>query len=182
MEKFFVQNLPWNALYVIYKSEKKVCEYLNELGIETFLPLYTKVRLWRNKKIKSKIPLFSCYVFAKVPRTLRYQALNVVGTVKFVTTRGNIPSIIPEKEIDIIKRLTGIKPDMNIKKENYFEVGQHVRVNHEPLKGLEGILSEKRGRNRFFVKIHSIQQALSLEIDGDLLEPVKFVNDYQKVV
>lgn len=166
------QKLPWHALYVNFKSEKKVCQELVKYDIETFLPLFTKIRYYRNSKRKSEVPLISCYVFARVPPKLRGLVCSIGGVVKFVKT-DNKPSVIPVDEINILKKISGIRGSMEISNERYFEVGEKVHVHYGPLAGIVGEVIEKRGQNRFLIKIHSLNQAISIEIDNDLLVPDK---------
>ena len=45
-------NKKWFAIYVKSRSEKKVHEQLEDIGIESFLPLITRVKQWRDRKKK----------------------------------------------------------------------------------------------------------------------------------
>jgi transcription antitermination factor NusG len=172
MEDSNNQCIPWNALYVKYKSEKKVDHELGKLEIESFLPLYSKIRYYCNQKRKSRIPLISCYVFARIPVHLRCTVNNIHGVIKFVKT-DNKPAIIPNEEISLLKSLVGLKEEMSVEIHNYFEVGNNVYVKYGPLAGLSGELIEKRGKSRFLMKLHSLHQAFSLEINHHQLEQIK---------
>jgi transcription antitermination factor NusG len=172
-------DIRWNVLYVIPRSEKKINTTLNEMGIETFFPLFNKIRVWRNKKIKTELPLFSCYIFARVPRMLRYQVLNVKGVVSFVSTN-HTPSVIPDNEIISLKKVL-IQNYENIRNENYFSIGQKVMIVCGPLAGLEGILIGKKTDQRLLVQVHSIKQAFSVEIDCIKVEKITNTKNFNLI-
>ena len=48
----------WHALYVRSRSEKKVLSQLEEMGVEAYLPLVTKVKQWSDRRKKVEEPLF----------------------------------------------------------------------------------------------------------------------------
>lgn len=171
MKPYMNNGLPWFALYVNFKSEKKVCQELEDQSIESYLPLYTKIKYLKNRKRKTQIPLISCYVFARIPFELRNTILNIQGVVKYVKT-DNKPAIIPTSEMDLMRRLTDSNFQFDIEQEDYFMIGEDVDIVHGPLQGLNGKIIERRGRRRLFLRINSIHHAISVEVDNELIEPV----------
>src|SRR5208282_6930814 len=71
----------WYGLHTQSRHEKIVAQRLEERGVTTFLPLVTEVRRWSDRKKSVQMPLFSCYVFAKIApnRSERLQVLRVDG-------------------------------------------------------------------------------------------------------
>ena len=53
----------WFAIYVKSRNEKKVSKTLNDIGIESFLPLITKIKQWSDRRKKVDEPLFNSYLF-----------------------------------------------------------------------------------------------------------------------
>jgi len=47
-----------------------------------------------------------------------------------------------------------------------------VRIKYGPLKGVEGIIIRKNGGFRLVLRVTSIEQAMSINIDEALVEPV----------
>jgi transcription antitermination factor NusG len=158
----------WNVIYTVPKSEKSVQRTLEELEIDSFLPLYKKVRQWRNKNLCSIVPLFPGYVFAKVPRTMKWQILNIKGVVKFVSIQ-NEPCKVSDKEISHVKQIVGIDEGTAIQRESYFVRGQKVSILHGPFGGLQGEIIEERGNHRFLIRIHAIREAFSITMDLKML-------------
>ncbi len=161
-------QLFWFALYVNSKAEKRVDHELYKLGMETFLPLYTKVREYRGRKRKSNVPLIPNYVFVKIPFKQKNHVYNITGVINFVKV-GQELAIIPTKEIEILKKISGLNCNPTVEKENYFEAGQKVIISDGPLSGLNGEIIQRRGKNRFLIKIHTLHQALSIEISRQVL-------------
>ena len=93
----------WHALYVKSRSEKKVLKQLEEMDVEAFLPLVTRIRQWSDRKKKVEEPLFKSYVFVRSSEKQYIPILNVYGVVKFVTFNRKAV-IVPENQIIAIKR------------------------------------------------------------------------------
>jgi len=49
--------------------------------------------------------------------------------------------------------------------------GVHVEVTAGPFRGLKGVIEDRKA-NRLFLQVEMLNAAVSLEIDGSLLEPV----------
>lgn len=55
---------------------------------------------------------------------------------------------------------------------DYLSVGQDVVVTAGPFKGMWGVLQQIRGRARVIVKLSAIRQAIGVEMERGLVEPV----------
>ena len=72
-------NKKWFAIYVKSRSEKKVFKLLEDIGIESFLPLITRVKQWSDRKKKVEEPLFRSYLFVNITLSDYYKVLNTAG-------------------------------------------------------------------------------------------------------
>src|SRR5579862_7188817 len=90
----------WYALLTQARHEKIVAQRLRERGVTVFLPLLTQVHRWSDRKKIVELPLFSCYVFAKLPPTSegRLIALRVDGVFSLVGKPGE-GTPIPNEQI-----------------------------------------------------------------------------------
>ena len=59
-------NKKWFAVYVKSRCEKKVSQQLDDMGIESFLPLITRIKQWSDRKKKVEEPLFRSYIFVNI--------------------------------------------------------------------------------------------------------------------
>ena len=160
----------WYALLTQARHEKMVAHRLRERGISAFLPLVTEVRHCRNRKRTVELPLFSCYVFAKLLSTNedRLRALRIDGVFSLVGPKG-IGTPIPDEQIEAVKRL--VESDLPWGCHSFLKIGQRVRIRSGALDGLEGILVSRSGENTLIVSINAIQRSLSVRIEGYEVEP-----------
>lgn len=157
----------WYALYLRSRYEKRVDGELRRNNIETFLPLIEEVHHWSDRKKKVIEPLFRGYIFVHSDLRDKETILQTDGVVKFVNIR-NVPSPIPDYEIDWVRRIIGNVAD--IKREQYFEIGERVRVAAGPLMGIEGIVIRHQSDTRVVISLSAINQSISIQVPGEILE------------
>lgn len=154
----------WYALKTRYRHEKKVNERLQRKGVTSYLPLYSTNDNWNNRKKKVTEPLFSCYVFVKIPLKERLPVLQTEGAIRLVSFN-NVPAPIPENQIDAIRQI--LQENMSFQKENYLALGKRVEVIHGPLKGIKGIVQKIKDQSRLVISIDFFQQSFSVNIDAE---------------
>jgi len=161
----------WYALYTRSRFEKKMLTELTDRQIEVFLPMREILSRWKDRKKRIWIPLFPGYIFVNQVDTPenRYRVLNIPGAVRFVGLEGHA-NPIPEEQIESVRRF--LEVNIAIDPYPYMQVGSRVEVIAGPLKGIQGILVEKRGRFRFVIQVDLIRQAVSVEIDASDVRPV----------
>jgi transcription antitermination factor NusG len=161
----------WYALYTRSRFEKKMLKELTERRIDVFLPMREVLSRWKDRKKRIWIPLFPGYIFVNHVNTPenRYRILNIPGAVRFVGFEGHADPI-PESQIQYIRRF--LESSMAIDSYPYMQVGTRVEVIVGPLKGIQGILVEKRGKFRFVLQVDLIRQAVSVEIDASDVRPL----------
>lgn len=166
-----VEPRNWYALLTQARHEKMVAHRLRERGVSAFLPLVTEVRHWRHRKRKVELPLFSCYVFAKLLPTNedRLRALRVDGVFSLVGPRGT-GTPIPDEQIEAVQRL--VEGNLPWGSHPFLKIGQRVRIRTGALDGVEGILVSRSGENTLIVSIEAIQRSLAVRIEGYDVEPV----------
>jgi transcription antitermination factor NusG len=161
----------WYALYTRSRFEKKMLGELTDRSIEVFLPMREILSRWKDRKKRIWIPLFPGYIFVNhidTPEN-RFRILNIPGAVRFVGLEGHAVQI-PEEQIQYVRRF--LESSIAIDPYPYMQVGARVEVIAGPLKGIQGILVEKRGRFRFVIQVDLIRQAVSVEIDASDVRPI----------
>jgi transcription antitermination factor NusG len=161
----------WYALYTRSRFEKKMLTELTDRSVEVFLPMREIISRWKDRKKRIWIPLFPGYIFVNHIDTAdnRYRILNIPGAVRFVGNEGHAEPI-PEEQIQHVRRF--LECSISIDPYPYMQVGTRVEVIAGPLKGIHGILVEKRGRFRFVLQVDLIRQAVSVEIDASDVRPI----------
>jgi transcription antitermination factor NusG len=161
----------WYALYTRSRFEKKMLSELTDRQIETFLPMREVLSRWKDRKKKIWMPLFPGYIFINhidTPEN-RYRILNIPGSVRFVGHEGHAERI-PEDQIQGVRKF--LEASIAIDPYPYIQIGCRVEIIAGALKGIQGILVEKRGRFRFVLQVDLIRQAVSVEIDASDVRPI----------
>lgn len=157
-------DLHWYAVYTKSRHEKVAAEELWQKSIECFLPLQERLSKWKDRRKAVQFPLFPGYLFVRVAITeRRLDILKVPSVVRIIGFRGR-PEPIPEEQIQGVKTL--VFNQMELDPYPYISEGDRVRIVRGPLRGLEGILLEKKNRFTFVLSIDLIQQSVACEIDA----------------
>lgn len=152
----------WHALYTRPRFEKKLYNELLRSGIEAFLPLYTTLRQWSDRKKKVEVPLFRSYVFVRVSERNYYQALNSMGAVRYVTFEGKAVRI-PDEQIEYIHRLLGEQADIEVTSE-VVAPGDMVEIRSGSFEGICGELVQMQGKHKLVIRIEAIGQCLLVTV------------------
>jgi transcription antitermination factor NusG len=160
-----VSKPAWYAVCTRSRFEKKLLWELTERSVDVFLPMREILSRWKDRKKRIWVPLFPGYIFVNHINTPenRYRVLNVPGAVRFVSINGRAEPV-PEYQIDGVRRF--LEANISVDPYPYMQVGRKVEIIAGPLKGIQGILVQKKGRFRFVLKVDLIQQAVSVEVDA----------------
>ncbi len=161
----------WYAVYTRSRSEKRLMELLTAKGIEAYVPLRKVMRQWSDRKRLVEEPIIRSYCFVKVGAKEYYDVLNTPGAVRYIWFSGK-PATIPERQIDILKAITGANVEVECLPDT-FQPGIQVKVNAGPLIGLTGELVNLANKKRVIIRIDHLNQVLTLSISPMLIEVVK---------
>lgn len=165
----------WYAIYTKSRNEKKVAELFQRDGIDYYLPLVKRMKIWSDRKKQVEEPLFPSYVFVYITEQEHLSVLRTTGVVRFISFEGKKVSIRPV-QIEAIKKYAETGEEFIANEEDY-KVGKKVKVVIGSMKGLEGKLVEILGKQRVKVEIEVIGQSVFLRIPKGSLE---IVGEYSK--
>jgi transcription antitermination factor NusG len=160
---------PWFALQVRSRHESCVADYLNGQGYEWFLPLYKSRKRWSDRIKEVESPLFPGYLFCRFNQHDRLPILKTPGVIQIVGFN-RVPAVVEESEISALQTLmaAGV-PNHPCA---FLELGDKVRIESGPLRGLEGILMDFKGHHRLVLSVTLLQRSVAVEIDSALVTPV----------
>jgi transcription antitermination factor NusG len=157
----------WFALFTASNNEKKVEKHLQRLEIETFLPLYTATRRWKNRTtVKVELPLFAGYVFARFSRTESARVLEVPMVYSVVGNKMGALAL-PDEEIGALRQ--GLR-SADIEPHPYLKIGQRARIRSGPLAKLSGIVTRVDGALRVVINVESITRSIAVRVNAEDLE------------
>lgn len=163
----------WYAIYVRSRSEKKVLTQLEDIGVEAFLPLITRIKQWSDRKKKVEEPLFKSYVFVHSTARQHIPILQVYGVLKFVTFEHQAV-VVPDNQILAIKRYLDDFDEKEREITNAeLQAGDLVRITNGPMQGLIGRLQSVKDKRLLIVYIEAVGQHLPISIPRAKVEKVR---------
>ena len=163
-------NKSWFVAYTYPRAEKKVHARIKEHGIESYLPLRKVKRKWNDRTKSIEVPLFSSYLFVSTQEKNLLKLEEIAGLSRFISFR-NKYAVVLDEEIEKIKRLTAGDRIMDVE-AGELKSGRRVQVKEGALKGLEGVLLEANGKERFAVEIETLDRVIIVNIPIHLLKPL----------
>jgi len=143
-----------NGWYVIYtqpRYERKVCDSLESLNIQFFLPVTKKLKVWSDRKKYIDTPLFPSYVFIYLNDKMDlFRGQNITGVLSYVRM-GKEPVKVCENVIMDLKLVLKNETDIEVS-DMYFKPGQKINIQQGPLKGLSCEIVQLMGRKKMLVR------------------------------
>lgn len=162
------ENKVWYAVYTRSRTEKKVLAELEAKNIECFLPLQKQLRQWKDRKKWVEVPLIPGYCFVHITRKDYDMVLQINHVVSYIIFEGKA-AVIPENQIVYLKQMLSQSDfDVEVSFEN-FKPGEQVEIIQSPLMGLRGELADVHGKNRFIVRLNSINTVFMLDVPAAYL-------------
>lgn len=156
--------LPWFAVRVKSRHEKSVAQHFTTKNIQSFLPLYKSKQRWADRVKYLDLPLFPGYVFCRMNPHIRVPVLSTLGVLDIVGGR-NGNATVDDAEICAIQKLAAAHLDCE--PSAWIATGEHVRIDHGPLAGVEGIVVNTKSGARLVLSITLLQRSVLVEIDRE---------------
>ena len=158
----------WFATYTCANHEKRVAADLDARNVERFLPTYSSVRRWKDRRVQLDLPLFPGYVFVRLPLCERLRVLQIPSVVRLVGF-GGLPVPLPDHEIELMR--SGLSQSRGAEPHPFLKAGRRVRITGGPFAGLEGILKRKGNNFRMVISIELIQRSVIVDVDACDVKP-----------
>ena len=159
----------WYAVYTVPQHEKSALKQLDMREIESFLPTYETVRVWKNRqRMKLILPLFPTYLFVHINSRERAKVLQSPGVLQIVgNSRESVP--LPDSEVEFLRSdfcRQRIEPYRDL------VIGEKVRIKSGVMQGLQGTLVRKSNSMRFVLTLELINQHAAIQVAAEDLEPI----------
>lgn len=164
------ETLPrWYAVWTRSRHEKSVSDHLGRKDLETFLPLYSTIRRWKNGDRRVEMPLFPGYTFVRIRVEDQLQVLRVAGVVRLVGF-GGAPTPLDDAEVESLRWALGT--GTSAEPHPYLRIGRRVRITAGPLVGREGVLVRWKNDLRVVLSIDLIQRSILVDTGTYAIEPI----------
>lgn len=160
----------WYAIRVASNFENSATLALEGKGIEGFLPQCQVRRPRRGSLRWVDRPLFPGYVFGRFDVHKRISVLAIPGVVHIVST-GKTPAPIDDDEVAALKRIVASR--LPVEPGPFVNVGERIRIERGPLRGIEGIVLQIRGAYRLIASVSLLQRSVAVDIDRESVCPLR---------
>jgi transcription antitermination factor NusG len=164
-----VGSKPWFALRVKPNYEKRVATALRGKGFEELLPLYRSKRQWSDRVKVMDLPLFPGYLFCRLDLASRLPLVTTPGFL-YIVGVGKNPQPVDEAEILAVQSV--MRSGVPVTPWPSLVVGQKVRLQHGPLRGLVGVLTKIANQQRMYVSVTLLKRSISVEVAPDWIQPI----------
>ena len=160
----------WYAIHTRSNFEKRIAADLQAKGINPYLPSYSEIHQWKDRKKSIQVVLFPGYVFAQFCDSPgnRMAVLRIPGVVRILGQGGDLEPV-PAQEIVSVQRLLAAR--VSCFQHPFLRQGQRVRVKRGVLAGLEGILVRVKNQSRLVLSVTLLSQSVATEVDTAHVEP-----------
>ncbi len=149
------EDKKWLVVKTRPNAEKKVAERLASKDIEVYLPLYTTMKQWSDRKKKVQKPLISSTVFVHVEEKERELLWNVVGVSGMLYYLGK-PAVVREEEIVILQQMLQEGIYESVELSPTLIEGQEVEITGGDFKGLRGIVVEEVNAQKVVIALQGL--------------------------
>jgi len=165
----------WFALYTKPRSEFKAREQLALLEVEHYLPTYTTMKQWSDRKKKITEPLIRGYIFIYASEQERLASVEQPSIVRCIFDCGH-PASIPDWQIDNVRKL--LTQDSELIVYNGIVPGTKVKIKNGPFEGVVGIVTDTEKGKSISISIDLLNRSVITRVpQGSELELVKETPD-----
>tara|TARA_B100000242_G_C43054446_1_gene493111 strand:+ start:6606 stop:7091 length:486 start_codon:yes stop_codon:yes gene_type:complete len=142
----------WYAVRTKSKKEMLARNYYSALGVEAYVPTYTTKRAWSDRIKKTKVSAIPGYLFFKL-KEIDFDLINLNPyTTNVVRTSSGRPAVIPQNEIDCLRKYLSGSEEKN---KSLLAVDDVVSVGSGPFCSERGVV-EKFIQNKALVLLKSL--------------------------
>ena len=157
----------WYVLHTKSRQEKTVAEQLVARRVRHFLPLVERVHFYGKRKAVVSLPLFPSYVFLHGTAEQAYEVDRTRRLVRIIAVDDQ-----QQIEWELQNLRMALEEKAPLDPYPYLKKGIRAEVKSGPLAGLQGVVEDRPRPDRLILQIDMLGRALSLEIEGALLEPL----------
>ncbi len=168
--------LHWFAFKVFFNRVFAIETFLNEKGVETYLPCETVYVMRDEEPVARRRPMIASLMFFRSTscqaRQLQMDLRDRVILYTDNTCSCRKPYPIPDNEMEVFRMVTsagekGLEFTGDVPE---YRQGQHVRVIDGPYKGAEGYVRRIKGNRRLVVSIQGVCAVLTSYVPSCFLE------------
>jgi transcription antitermination factor NusG len=162
---------PWFVIWAESRAEKQVAKRLSALGLSPWLPIVRERHRWSDRWREVEMPLFPGYLFARADLADWPRILRTPGVLTVITENGK-PAGLTDTFIDSLRDAIGrdgAAPEPISESIDYMP-GDEVIVQEGALRGVRGVVRERRGGRQLVVWVAEIGRGVAFTIGSALVK------------
>ena len=167
MEEETPDRSRWCVLHVKPRTEKKMVLFLSHDRLWHYLPLWTKVRRVQRRKVRTEVPVFPGYVFARLDSASRVAMLKTNLIVRVIQVQNERMLIHQLRQV-----VHAGRGATEVRRVPIFKEGDLVRVTQGPFYGVEGYIRRDSGGTSVVLNVDILGQAVAVTISPSDCEKV----------
>ncbi len=167
----------WFAMRVTYRREITVCDYLNEQGIRTFIPMKYTLKIKGKKHHRELVPAINSLIFVYTQQSTIQSIKKNIPHLQYITNKNHKKIIVPNIQMQQFIAACGTQNDSLLfldPSEINFTKGTHVRVIGGDFEGQEGIFIKIKGKRdrRVVIAIEGVIAVVLATIHPSLIKKI----------
>jgi transcriptional antiterminator RfaH len=156
----------WWAVHTKARGEKALARHLFGRSAAYYLPLHRHT--WKNngRTFTSHLPLFPGYVFLFGDDEARVAALESNQVSRLLPVPDQTRLVSDLRRVDRM-----LAAEVPVAPGDALAIGQQVRISAGPFEGVTGTLISHGCQLRLVVEVAFLKQAVSVEVEGWMVEP-----------
>jgi transcription antitermination factor NusG len=166
-------STPWFVIWTHPRAERKVAFRIATLGLSPWLPTVIERHRWSDRWKEVVCPLFPGYIFARAHAVEWSKVLRTPGVLTVVKEDGKpalLPAVFVSDLRDAIER-EGVMAEA-VADVDYC-LGDEVIVQEGSLRGVRGVVRERRSRRQLVIWVAEIGRGVALTIGSALVKAAK---------
>jgi transcription antitermination factor NusG len=158
----------WHVLHTKSRQEKALSADLTAMRLSHYLPLMRQIRHYGRHKTTVEIPLFGGYLFLRGTLDVAYEADRTRRVAHII----RVPNQ-QQLQWELVNLHLALESGNDVTPYPFLKNGVRAEVKSGPLRGLQGVIENRANAGRLILQVEMLGRAVSLEIDGALLEPIQ---------
>ena len=179
MEKNEPEAIHWFAIRVTYSREMVLKAYLDECGIESFIPMAYKEVMKGERKVQKLLPVIHNLVFVRSTRKKldeMKQEVSLKIPMRYIMNREKRePLIVPDRQMCSFIAVAGAYDEQIVYLDSNvvsLRPGDRVRITGGIFAGVEGNFIRVKGDRRVVVSIEGVMAVATAFVHPSLIERI----------
>lgn len=179
-------DIHWYPMRVTYGRELKVKRYLDEKGVECFLPMRYKIMERHGDRFRRLVPAVSNLIFVRDCRrhiTFMKQNTSEVSSLRYIMSRPPALTtgvseilVVPDRQMENFMKVARVEDEsvLFLNPDEYAgKKGMKVKIIDGVFSGVEGVVKRIRQNKKVVVEIQGVAAVAIAFVPSNYLVPIE---------